>query len=146
MQITRQVEYAIRALIELASTPEGELVQSRAIAIKHELPEKFLIKTVQLLIKAGLVESRRGMKGGVRLLVSPASITILDIIRAIEGNVAINPCLSDNYYCKFKEHCRVNKILQRAQDAMLTELNKETLEELVSDNQKDILAKPATKG
>ncbi len=134
MQITRQSEYAIRALIELASLPEGDLAQISAIAAKHELPEKFLHKTVQQLVHAGFIESRRGMRGGIKLLVSPSSITLLDVIQAIEGKVAINPCLAEHNQCKFKPACQVHRILKRAQAAMLVELNKETIADLVRED------------
>ena len=130
MQITRQSEYAIRALIELASTPEGTILQSRAIAKKHDLPEKFLNKTIQLLSHAGFIETKRGMHGGIKLAVSPDSITIADVITAIEGKISINPCLGDSSYCNRQEVCRVHHILQRAQRAMLAELNKETIADL----------------
>lgn len=133
MQITRQSEYAIRAVMELASVPPGTVIHSRAIAEKQGLPEKFLHKTIQLLTRAGLVESRRGRHGGIKLVASPESITILDVINAVEGRVAINPCLADGYYCQNKPTCRVNKILKRAQDAMLAELQRETMAELVKN-------------
>lgn len=131
MQLTRQTEYAIRALIELASAPRDSLLQSRAIAEKHELPEKFLNKTIQLLVKAGLVETRRGTQGGIKLAVKPEDITIADVIGAIEGKVAINPCLNENFFCKHRPICRVRGILERAQDAMIEELRKESLADLV---------------
>lgn len=135
MQITRQSEYAIRALMELASAPEGAILQSRVVAKKHDLPEKFLNKTIQLLSRAGFIETRRGMHGGIKLIVSPDSITIADVVRAIEGKIAINPCLADNYYCERRPTCRVNRILQRAQTAMLAELNRETLADLVREGE-----------
>jgi len=131
MQITRQTEYAIRTLIELAGIPENEIVQSRMIAQKHDLPEKFLNKTIQLLVKAGLVETRRGMNGGIKLAVRPELITAADVLRAIEGKIAINPCLVDNYYCKHKKSCGFHSVLQRTQDAMVTELSKSTIADMV---------------
>ena len=130
MQITRQSEYAIRAMIELASVPQGSVIQSRAIAEKHELPEKFLNKTIQLLSRAGFIETKRGMNGGVKLLVPPESVTIADVISAIEGKVSINPCLGDSHYCTHQSTCRVHHILRRAQDAMLAELSRETIADL----------------
>jgi Rrf2 family protein len=131
MQITRQTEYAIRTLIELAGLPEHEIVQSRTIAQKNDLPEKFLNKTVQLLVKAGLVETRRGMNGGIKLAVRPELITAADVLKAIEGKIAINPCLVENYYCKHKENCGFHSVLQRTQDAMIAELSKSTIADMV---------------
>ena len=136
MELTRQSEYAIRTLIELAGAPEGVFIQSRVIAEKHSLPEKFLHKTIQVLGRTGFVETRRGMQGGIRLAVPAASLTIADIVVAIEGRIAINPCLNESYYCKHKSACRVNGILQRAQEAMIAELSKETIADLAGEEQK----------
>ncbi len=138
MQLTRQSEYAIRAVLELSMLPEGEFMQSRAIAARQELPEQFLNKTVQILARVGLVETRRGMQGGVRLAVRPESITIADVIGAVEGKIAINPCLSGGYHCANRPSCRVHGILNRAQEALLTELGKETFAELAGEDEKRI--------
>lgn len=134
MQLTRQTEYAIRILIELASLPQGEVTQSRIISEKQDVPDKFLKKTVQVLVRAGLVESKRGMQGGVRLAVPANSITIADLVNIVEGQVAINPCLARGFYCKNSPDCRVRVILQRAQQAMVAELGKETIADLVTES------------
>ncbi|MGM0689333.1 MAG: RrF2 family transcriptional regulator [Bacillota bacterium] len=140
MQITRQSEYAIRALMELAAAPEGAVIQSRSIAEKHRLPEKFLNKTIQILVRAGYIKTLRGMKGGIRLTVDPGNITIADVIQAIEGKIALNPCLAESYFCENSSSCRVHGILKRAQDAMIAELSKETLADLVREDRKAAVA------
>ncbi len=130
MQLTRQTEYAIRTLIELVKTPEGTMVNSKSIAEKHNLPEKFLNKTIQILVRAGMVETRRGMQGGIRLAVSPDSVTIADVLAAIEGKLALNPCLGSGHHCENQSVCPVRQVLQRTQEAILAELSKETLADL----------------
>ncbi len=127
MQITRQSEYAIKILIDLASVPQGEVVHSKAIAERKKIPEKFLQKTIQVLVRVGMVKSRRGTLGGVRLAVDPDSLTIADVVAAIEGPVTINPCLNDRFDCENKQVCKVHQILKRGQKALLAELCKETL-------------------
>jgi len=134
MQLTRQSEYAIRTILELSMLPEGEFMQSRAIAERQELPEQFLNKTVQVLTRTGLVETRRGMQGGIRLAVKPEAITIADVLVAVEGNIALNPCLADGYHCAKQPACRVHGILKRAQAAMLAELGRETFADLANDD------------
>jgi len=130
MQFTRQTEYAIRILMALGEVKKGEMIQSRVVAEKQEIPEKFLSKTIQVLVRTGLVETRRGTLGGVRLAVPLDSITIADVITAIEGKIAINPCLANGCYCKNMASCQVRQILERGQNALLAELNKETLADL----------------
>lgn len=132
MQITRQSEYAIRTIIELANAAKGELVTTKTISQRQEIPEVFLKKTIQLLTNAGLITTQRGTQGGVRLAVPATEITIADIITAVEGKLAINVCLSTVYECPNKSVCRVREILGRAQDAMLAELSRENIADLVN--------------
>lgn len=133
MQLTRQAEYAIKTILELSMLPEGEFIQSRTIAARQELPEQFLNKTVQILTRTGLVETRRGMQGGIRLALRPEEITIADVLTAVEGKIALNPCLAEGYHCANLPSCRVHVILKRAQVAMLAELGRETFAELAND-------------
>ncbi len=130
MQITRQSEYAIRILIELAKYPLGELVPSKIIAEKQDIPGMFLQKTVQLLSRAGIVSTQRGVQGGVRLTLPADMITVADVIIAIEGPMALNPCLSPGYSCPNMASCPVRKILGRAQSALLHELRRESIADL----------------
>ncbi len=131
MQITRQTEYAIRTILELAKAPKGELVPTKIISQHQDIPELFLKKTIQLLANAGLIITQRGMQGGVRLAVPASEITVADIISAVEGSPAINVCLSGAYECPNKPFCRVHNILERAQAAMLAELSRESIADLI---------------
>jgi Rrf2 family transcriptional regulator, nitric oxide-sensitive transcriptional repressor len=132
MQLTRQSEYAIRTLIELAQKPYGTVLSTKVISERQSIPEVFLKKTVQLLARAQLVATQRGTQGGVKLAVPAEGITIAQVITAIEGEVAINPCLSSSNVCENRATCSIHRILQRAQDAMLAELNKETLQDIAA--------------
>ncbi len=130
MQITRQAEYAIRIMLELASLEKNEVTQNKIIADRRKIPDHFLQKTIQVLVRNGMAKTRRGAMGGVQLACSPESVTLIDIIRAVEGEINISPCLAGSYYCGNKEKCQVTIIFQRAQERMLEELSKETLAEL----------------
>jgi Rrf2 family protein len=132
MELTRQTEYAIKILLELAGQPSGEVLPSKIISERQDIPEEFLKKTVQLLSVNGLVVTQRGTQGGVRLAKPADQITIADVVAAIEGPLAINPCLSPGYECKNKKNCVVRPVLVRAQNAMLAELSKNTLADLIA--------------
>ena len=133
MQLTRQSEYAVRTMLELASRPFGEIIPSKIISESQDIPEDFLKKTIQLLTLSGLLSTQRVTQGGVRLVKPPDQITIADIVTAIEGTVTINPCLAPGYVCSRRDTCPVSPILARAQNAMLQELSKETLADLVEN-------------
>jgi Rrf2 family protein len=136
MQLTRQSEYAIRIMLELARLPFGEVLSSKVISERQEIPEEFLKKTVQLLSLNGLVITQRGIQGGVRLGRPGGEITIADIVAGIEGPLALNPCLSPGYQCKNSGTCVVHSVLMRAQNAVLKELGKETLADLAASDRK----------
>jgi Rrf2 family protein len=133
MQITRQSEYAIRILIELAMNEEKGMMRSSLIAERQEIPEKFLQKTIQIMVHSGYIESKRGTSGGVKLAKPSRSITIADVIETVEGGIAINQCLNGNFNCARKPSCQVRKIFRRAQDALRNELSKESLADLIGE-------------
>lgn len=132
MQITRQSEYAVRTLTELAQKPYGTVLSTKVISENQAIPEVFLKKTIQLLAKAQLVSTQRGTQGGVKLAVPAEEITIAHVITAIEGEVAINVCLAKAHTCEKRATCYIRPILLRAQDAMLAELNKETFRDIAA--------------
>lgn len=130
MQITRQTEYAIRTMLELAARPVGEVLQVKIISERQGIPVEFLKKTVQLLALAGLVNTRRGTQGGIMLAIAPEDITLADIVKAIEGPIAFNICLEPGYICPNRDTCPISPVLARAQGAFLRELKRESLADL----------------
>lgn len=136
MQITRQSDYAIRTVLELSRVPFGRLVNTRDISTKHDIPEDFLKKTIQLLAHAGLVTTQRGSQGGVRLNVPSDKITIFDVIVAVEGPIALNICLADDGLCPNIPNCQARRILKRAQVSLVEELKKETFADMIEMERK----------
>lgn len=130
MQLTRQSEYALKIILELAVHPYGEVLSSKIISERQDIPEDFLKKTIHLLALGGLVSTQRGTQGGVRLARKAEQINIADVLTAIEGPVAINPCLSPGYRCPHQPECTISPVLWRAQQAFLAELSKESLADL----------------
>lgn len=133
MQITRQAEYAIRTILELAKAEQNnKLISTKAISEQQRIPEVFLKKTIPLLSRAGLVSTKRGTEGGVCLAVPAAQITVADIIQAVEGRLTLNVCLNETCDCPNKPVCQVRLILQRTQTAMLAELSKKSIAALLA--------------
>ena len=91
MRVSAKVDYALRAIVELAATAPSdtqELVTSERLATAQAIPPKFLENILLELRRAGLVSSQRGAEGGYRLGWPPAEISIADVIRAVEGPIA----------------------------------------------------------
>jgi Rrf2 family protein len=87
MQVTAKAEYALRAATVLASSGPGPM-KSEAIAAAEDIPLRFLHNILAALTRAGILSSLRGADGGYELTRLPATITVADIIRAVEGPYA----------------------------------------------------------
>lgn len=88
MRISAKVDYALRALLELASEPSPGLVKGERLASAQEIPPKFLENIMLELRRAEIVASQRGVDGGYRLARPAAEISVADVIRALEGPIA----------------------------------------------------------
>jgi Rrf2 family protein len=85
MRVTTRTRYAIRALYHLAFHRAGEAAQAKEIADAQKIPLRFLEQILQDLRRAGLVEARRGPRGGYALARTPAEISLADVLRAVRG-------------------------------------------------------------
>jgi Rrf2 family transcriptional regulator, iron-sulfur cluster assembly transcription factor len=90
MKLTRGGEYGILGVLYLAQREYGKISVLSEIARAQEVPPLFLAKVLQILTKAGVVKSRRGVKGGFLLARSAGEITMKEVIEAIEGPIALN--------------------------------------------------------
>ena len=104
LKISQKLEYAMRAMIELAQPRKGEaLVPAREIAARQQIPVRFLEQQLGALSKAGLVESFRGAGGGCRLARPPEQITVAQIADAIEGQIYPQFCLEPSDHTCFAD-------------------------------------------
>ena len=88
MRISAKVDYAVRAMAQLADEPQGEPVKAEDIARAQGIPLKFLLGILNDLKRAYLVRSQRGAEGGYALMRPADEITLADIIRVIDGPLA----------------------------------------------------------
>ena len=87
MRVSAKVDYALRALLELAAAPPGP-VKGERLAKAQEIPPKFLENILTELRHAEIVASQRGVDGGYRLAKPAAEISVADVVRALEGPIA----------------------------------------------------------
>ena len=87
MRVTAKVDYALRALVELAAA-DGATVKGERIAESQAIPLKFLENILAELRRAGIVGSQRGADGGYRMVRDPGTVTVAEVIRAVEGPLA----------------------------------------------------------
>jgi len=105
MQITRQADYALRAVLFLAKLTENQRASTSQIAESQRIPPSFLAKIISQLSIAGLIHTSRGARGGVSLSRPPADISILDVVEAIDGPLSLNECTVNPGICDFGKNC-----------------------------------------
>jgi Rrf2 family protein len=95
MMFSTKAEYGVRVMVELARRTDGEPVPLAEIAANDGLPLAYLEHLVARLRKAGLVDSRRGSRGGYLLARPAAQITMAEVVEALEGSIAPIECISE---------------------------------------------------
>lgn len=126
MQITRQADYALRAIIYLARMDEGEKASTRDIAETQKIPPSFLAKIVSQLSIAGLIQTSRGARGGITLAKSPDEISILNVVEAIDGPLLLNACTSGAHVCPFGQNCPMHEIWCETRELLVEKLSSAT--------------------
>ena len=121
MQITRQADYAVRAILHLARSGDVRTATS-AIAEEQKIPPSFLAKIISQLSIAGLLHTSRGARGGVTLAREPKEITLLEVIEAIDGPIQLNECVGDSGSCSFDEDCPLRPVWCEAQEELVGKL------------------------
>lgn len=135
--LTTKAKYGLKALTRLARRYRDEsLVSIAEIAEAERIPLKFLEAILVELKRHGLLQSRRGPAGGYRLAVAPSEITVAQVVRILNGPLALTTCTSVNRYARCEEchdeaTCVVRGVMREARDAIAAVLEHQTLEDLV---------------
>ena len=136
--LSSKAKYAVRAAILLAEQGDGQAwMQTADVAEREQIPLKYLEAIFVQLRDHGIVESRRGARGGHRLLRPPAQVSIADIIRLVDGPLAMTPCASRTRFrpcsdCVSIDTCRLQHLMLRARDAVAAVLENCSLAELAA--------------
>lgn len=133
MQLTRESEYALIGLSALASEPVGSVVSLAAIAEAKDLPRTFLAKIFQKLARHGILSSERGRGRGYALTRSPDSITMREILEAVEGTGMFEQCLLWPVHCHDENPCPLHYRLKELVPPLRSLLEKITLSEYMAE-------------
>jgi Rrf2 family protein len=130
MLVTRETDYAVRTVLYLAQ--ERDRVASvTEVAQAMFIPKSFLAKILQRLVRKGIVQSIRGVKGGFRLAKKPNEITLLAIMEAIQGLAGINVCAVDSKKCRLSSTCAVHPVWVDIRKEVEARLKKQTIATLL---------------
>jgi Rrf2 family protein len=128
LTISNKTQYGITALLALAEFYGSGLLQIKEIATRHDIPHQFLEQIFNRLGKAGIIKSTRGKNGGYELARPPGQITVLDIVKSLEGSI--------EFVAKSHEKNDVLTELFREAEKNLKETLSVSLAELVAKQQK----------
>lgn len=131
MQLTSFTDYGLRALIYMASLPEGQMTNISEVTDVYGVSRNHMVKIINQLSRAGYVTAIRGKNGGIRLGKPADAIRIGDVVRALEPLSLVN---CDHEFCHITPACRLKSVLQQGVQRFLTELDQHTLADLVKDN------------
>lgn len=128
-----RIEYALRALMELAGRRGEGQIPAREIAKRQGIPLRFLEHQLSALHKAGIVESTRGANGGCSLARDPSSVRLSDVIAALEGPLAPMYCLDphEDEQCSESHACGLQELWIRVSEAVSAVFEETTLDDLV---------------
>jgi Rrf2 family protein len=130
MQFTKAEEYGIFGIMYLANQPGGKITPLSEISENQNVPEKFLAKIFQSLSKTGPIKSHRGVKGGFTLGKPADQITVKDVVESIQGPYHISKCLIDPTDHQGPAGASLRKLLEKAQNALLTVFSTHTIKDL----------------
>ena len=137
MQITRQADYAMRAVAYLANLGPDKRAATSQIAEEQQIPPSFLAKIVSQLSVAGLLQTSRGARGGVSLARTPDDISFLEVVEAIDGPILINECVVDHNACTFGDSCALRPVFCDAQADLVNRLEATSFETVIKTNGKE---------
>jgi len=132
MQITRTADYGVRVLTHLAMLPAGTRLTAAELAGESRASVTFVAKILQRLVASRLVVSHRGFEGGFELARDPRTVSVLDIVTALDGPLCLNECLPGGAGCEGGAWCAARDLWVRAQAALASVLAAETLDRLAA--------------
>lgn len=135
LSLGRRADYALRAALDLAIHDENRR-KSREIGEEMDVPITFLPQIMAELVRAGLVDSHAGPKGGYVLTRPAGDVSLLEVIEAVEGDPVSKECVLRGGPCRWADICAIHVPWFRAQQAMLDQLDAMSLADIAAIDQK----------
>lgn len=131
MDISRKTDYALRILSMLVKSGDS-LLSVRTAAEEVDVPYSFARSIQHGLVQAGIIESLRGVHGGMRMHVDPKEVTLLQVVEAVQGPLVMNDCTASGSSCPRMEGCCFHPIFLGAQKLLESYLSSVTLYDVVN--------------
>jgi Rrf2 family protein len=133
LRLSKKADYALIAMKHLALRPDSGSASAREIAEAYAIPLELLAKVLQRLVRARLLASVQGTRGGYRLARPGSAITVADVIQAVVGPVTVTACSPDDHQCDQFVRCSIRDPLWKIKTRILDALTTVTVAELAAD-------------
>ena len=130
LRLSKKADYALIAMKHLAQKAGAQSTSAREIAEQYDIPIELMAKVLQRLARSGLLTSHQGTRGGYTLARPTESISVADIIQAIDGPLTVTACSTEDEQCEQFTKCNVRDPLWRIKDRILTALSTCSLAEI----------------
>ena len=133
LRFSKKADYALMAMKHLAQKRDAASTSAREIAESYDIPIELMAKVLQRLVRIGLLTSQQGTRGGYFLSRSSASISVADVIQAIDGPFAVTACSTENSGCEQYGKCSIRDPLWRIRERIVATLGTVTLAEMAAE-------------
>ena len=133
LRLSKKADYALLAMRHLAAHADRGACSARELAETFDIPAEMLAKVLQRLVRAGLLESHQGIRGGYGLARSAGVMTVADVIQAIDGPFTVTACSESDHSCDQYAKCTIRDPLWRIKDRIVAALSATSVAELAAD-------------
>ena len=134
LRLSKKADYALIAMKHLALNQGGAAsVSAREIAEQYDIPIELMAKVLQRLVRSGLLVSTQGTRGGYTLRRPSASISVADVIQAIDGPFTVTACSTENSECEQYSKCNIRDPLWQIRERIAAALGTVSVAELAAD-------------
>lgn len=134
LRLSKKSDYALIAMKHLATRPPGaESSSAREISEAYAIPLELLAKVLQRLVRARLLVSVQGTRGGYRLARPAVSVSVADVIQAVDGPVTVTACSPDDHACEQYGTCSIRDPLWKIKSRIVEALNTVSVAELAAE-------------
>ncbi|PSJ31745.1 AsnC family transcriptional regulator [Peptostreptococcus russellii] len=133
MKLSTKGKYGLKAMFELALSSNGEPISLKHIAKEQGISDQYLEQIFSLLKKAGLVKSVRGAQGGYYISKDLNEITVADILRVLEGDMAFTECLLDKDACENFDSCSTRYVWAKIKESIEKVTQSISLQDMIDD-------------
>jgi Rrf2 family protein len=135
LRLSKKADYALIAMKHLAQKRGAQSASAREIAEQYAIPIELMAKVLQRLVRTGLLASTQGTRGGYTLGRPAPSITVADVIQAIDGPLTVTACSTEKNSCEQYSKCSIRDPLWQIRERIVAALGTVTLSEMAADGE-----------